>query len=195
MPPRVTFYSPFLSGFSWKYGGYRHIFSLCNVAITELFPWSTKVFPTNDMDFSSWDANIVSEGDISLRCGLIIKSTRARHGFLSTAIRIVCFIKNTNSVCDFKPANELYRPRTGLAGEVSAEILTIVNLDALDRNRYFLFQVAPHLSSRGWVDSVPDPLPLRISDSTGNRTRDLWICSQELWPLDKKGSQSIPYAQ
>jgi hypothetical protein len=31
------------------------------------------------------------------------------------------------------------------------------------------------------VDPVPDPLLLRKSGSAGNRTRDLWICSQELW--------------
>jgi hypothetical protein len=41
-------------------------------------------------------------------------------------------------------------------------------------------QVAPQLSLRGWVDPVPDPLLLRKSGSAGNRTRDLWICSQEL---------------
>jgi hypothetical protein len=34
------------------------------------------------------------------------------------------------------------------------------------------------------VDPVPDPLLLRKSGSAGNRSRDLWICSQELWPLD-----------
>jgi hypothetical protein len=30
------------------------------------------------------------------------------------------------------------------------------------------------------VDPVPDPLLLRKSGSAGNRTRDLWICNQEL---------------
>jgi hypothetical protein len=30
----------------------------------------------------------------------------------------------------------------------------------LDRSRYFV-EIAPQLSSRGWVDPVPDPLPLR----------------------------------
>jgi hypothetical protein len=29
-------------------------------------------------------------------------------------------------------------------------------LDFLDRSCYFLFQVAPQLYSRGWVDPVPD---------------------------------------
>jgi hypothetical protein len=40
----------------------------------------------------------------------------------------------------------------------------------LTRSRYFFFQVA-QLYSRGWVDTVPDPLLLRKSGSTGNRTR------------------------
>jgi hypothetical protein len=34
------------------------------------------------------------------------------------------------------------------------------------------------------VNPVPDPLLLRKSGSCGNRTRNLWICGQELWPLD-----------
>jgi hypothetical protein len=45
------------------------------------------------------------------------------------------------------------------------------NLSFLDRSRYFFFQVALQLHSRGWVDPVPDQLLLRKSDSTGNRTR------------------------
>jgi hypothetical protein len=36
------------------------------------------------------------------------------------------------------------------------------------------------------VDPVPDPLLLKESGSGGNRTRDLWVCSQELWPLDHR---------
>jgi hypothetical protein len=57
---------------------------------------------------------------------------------------------------------------------------TAININFLDRSRYFLFKVAPHLSSRGWVDPVPDPLLLRKSGSAGNRTRDLCVCSQEM---------------
>jgi hypothetical protein len=57
----------------------------------------------------------------------------------------------------------------------------------LGRSRYYFFQVAPQLYSRVWVDHVPDPLLLRKSGSAGNRTRDLWICSLELWPLDHRG--------
>jgi hypothetical protein len=43
------------------------------------------------------------------------------------------------------------------------------------------------MSSRGWVDPVPGPLRLKKSGSPGNRTQDLWICSQKLWPLDHRG--------
>jgi hypothetical protein len=44
-------------------------------------------------------------------------------------------------------------------------------LGFLDLSRYFFFQVAPQLYSRGSVDPVPDPLLLRISGSAENRTR------------------------
>jgi hypothetical protein len=47
------------------------------------------------------------------------------------------------------------------------------NLGFLDRSRYFFFQVAPQLYSRGRVDAVPDALLLRKSRSAGNRSRDL----------------------
>jgi hypothetical protein len=46
-------------------------------------------------------------------------------------------------------------------------------LGFLERGRYFFFQVAPQLYSRGRVDPVPDPLLLRKSGSAGNRTRTL----------------------
>jgi len=41
------------------------------------------------------------------------------------------------------------------------------------------------------VDPVPDPLLLRKSGSAGDRTRDLCICSQKLWPLDHRGGLLI----
>jgi hypothetical protein len=72
---------------------------------------------------------------------------------------------------------------------VSARIPTAVNIYFLDRSHYFL-QIAPRLSSRSWVNPVPDPILLRKPGSAGNRTRDLWICSQELWPLDHRGGLS-----
>jgi hypothetical protein len=59
------------------------------------------------------------------------------------------------------------------------------SLGFLDRS---LFHVAPQLYSRGCVDPVPDPLLLWKSSNAGNRTRGLWICSQELWPLDHRRS-------
>jgi hypothetical protein len=43
------------------------------------------------------------------------------------------------------------------------------------------------------VDPVPDPLLLTKSGNAGNRTRNLWICSQELRPLDHRGGQINDY--
>jgi hypothetical protein len=94
-------------------------------------------------------------------------------------------------------ANELYRPSNrrlsaklvptfavrGVAWSAQ-QIPTAVNLGFLDRSRYFFTQFTPQLSSRVWVDPVPDSLLLRKSGRAGNQTRDLWICNQKLWPLD-----------
>jgi len=41
------------------------------------------------------------------------------------------------------------------------------------------------------VDPVPDPLLLRKSGSAGDRTLDLCICSQKLWPLDHRGGHNV----
>jgi hypothetical protein len=72
-------------------------------------------------------------------------------------------------------------------GEVSrgrrGETSTADYLGFWDRSRFFFFQVAPQLSSWGWVDPVPEPLLPTTSRSAGNPTRDLCICSQELWSL------------
>jgi hypothetical protein len=65
-------------------------------------------------------------------------------------------------------------------------------LGFLDRSRYYFFQVAPQYYLRGWVDPVPDLL-LFFLIAPGNRTRDLRICSQELWPLDHRGGQAEIY--
>jgi hypothetical protein len=70
---------------------------------------------------------------------------------------------------------------------VSATDPHAVNLGFLDRSPYFSIQVVPQLSSWRWVDPVPDPLLLRKYGSARNPTRDLWICSQELWPVDHRG--------
>jgi hypothetical protein len=69
-------------------------------------------------------------------------------------------------------------------GEVSANFLRIEgcrmvsatdpygrNLSFLDGSGYFFFQVAPQFHSRDWTDPIPDPLLLRKSGSTRNRTR------------------------
>jgi hypothetical protein len=63
----------------------------------------------------------------------------------------------------------------------------------LDRSCYYFFQVAPQLYSRGSVNSVPEPLILWKSGSTGNRTWDLWIYNHELWPLDHRGDHEISH--
>jgi hypothetical protein len=81
-------------------------------------------------------------------------------------------------------ANELYRPNDcHLSGKLvptfadrGCHVVSVTNpygsnLDFLDRSRYFFFQVATQLYSRGWLDPVPDPLLLRKSGSVGNRTR------------------------
>jgi hypothetical protein len=66
---------------------------------------------------------------------------------------------------------------------------TVVNFSFIDRSLYFFFQVSPHLSSRGWVDPVPDPLLRRKFGSAVNRTHDLWVSCQELWTLDHRGDR------
>jgi hypothetical protein len=93
-------------------------------------------------------------------------------------------------------ANELYRPSDR---RMSAKLVPtfadggcrVVSetdphgriLGFLDRSRYYFLQVAPELYSR-------DPPLLTKSGSAGNRTRDLWICGQELWPIDHRGGRT-----
>jgi hypothetical protein len=90
--------------------------------------------------------------------------------------------------------------RLPLVSEVSANFLRIVSRDQcnrsplpysrfLGRRNYYFFQAAPQVYLRGRVDPIPDPLLLRKSGSAGNRTWDLWICGQGLWPLGHRGSQ------
>jgi hypothetical protein len=96
--------------------------------------------------------------------------------------------KKTYSVAFSPQANYTDRSNAA-AGEVmptfagrSAQLISsAVNLSFLDRSRHLFFPVAPQLSSRSRVDPVPDPLFLRKPDSAGNRTWNLWICSQKLW--------------
>jgi hypothetical protein len=107
---------------------------------------------------------------------------------------------NRNSVAWAESASEPYRPSDRRLSaklmptipERRCYVVTVTDpydrtLDFLHRSRYFFFQVAPQFCSRGWVDPVPDPQLLRKSGSAWNRTRDLWICSQGLWPLDHRG--------
>jgi hypothetical protein len=74
---------------------------------------------------------------------------------------------------------------------VSVTVQKVVNLDFLDRRSYYFFQVALQLSSRGWVDPVPNPLYLTKWGSAGNRNRDLWNCSEVLWPIDHRSGLFI----
>jgi hypothetical protein len=64
-------------------------------------------------------------------------------------------------------------------------------LGFLDRSGYCYFRLAPRLYSQGSLNPVPDPLLLIKSGSADNGPRDLWICSQELWPLDHRGDPEI----
>jgi hypothetical protein len=61
----------------------------------------------------------------------------------------------------------------------------------LDRSCYIFSSSSSVILSRAWVDPVSDPLLLIKSYSAGNRTRGLWICSQELWPLDDSGGRYL----
>jgi hypothetical protein len=45
---------------------------------------------------------------------------------------------------------------------------------------------------RDLVDPVTDLLLLKKSGSAGNRTQELWVCSQEVWSLDHRGGQPLP---
>jgi hypothetical protein len=62
-------------------------------------------------------------------------------------------------------------------------IPTADNLDFLDPEPLHFHSSS---SSVIWVYPVTESLFLRKSVSVGNRTRDLWICSQELWPIDHR---------
>jgi hypothetical protein len=95
------------------------------------------------------------------------------------AVARLWIVEKTNSVAE--SSSELYR-----TSDISLSAKLVSNsggwrvpcgqrdgpriLGFLDRNRYFFFQVAPHLYSRVWVDSVPDPLLPRKSGSAWNRT-------------------------
>jgi hypothetical protein len=56
------------------------------------------------------------------------------------------------------------------------------NLSFLDRSHYFFFQVVPQLYSWGWVDPVQTHY-FSENPVVPELNPDLWIYSQELWPL------------
>jgi hypothetical protein len=70
--------------------------------------------------------------------------------------------------------------RIGGCRMVSAAVPTAVNLSCLDRSRYFFFQVALHLSSPGLSGPLSKLTDTQKSGSAKNRTRNLWVCSQEV---------------
>jgi hypothetical protein len=100
-------------------------------------------------------------------------------------------------------ANELYRPSDrhlsaklvptiadrGVSRSQRAWSLTAVS-GLLDRSRYFFLQVAPQLSSRGWVGPVPDPLLVRKSGSAGNRARTSGSVARK---SDHKTTEEVPF--
>jgi hypothetical protein len=55
---------------------------------------------------------------------------------------------------------------------------TAVNLQFSRWKHYFFIKVAPHLSSWGWVDPVPDSPLLRKSGSAENGPRDFWSATR-----------------
>jgi hypothetical protein len=137
--------------------------------------WSFAIYPTFHDNFY---LNLFSE--CLILCFILKCSLHAFH-------------KNYKLFSRPESASELYRPndrsflskllptfadRGSHVGSVTDPYGLILGF--LDRSRYFFFQVAPQLYSRGSVDPVPDPLLLRKSGSVGNRTPDLWISSQEL---------------
>jgi hypothetical protein len=103
--------------------------------------------------------------------------------FIQTnSMALVC--KRTIPTERLMHASEVSANFCGLRGVTWSvqQIPTAVNLAFLDLELLLYIQIAPQLSPRGWVDPIPDPLL---------QTRNLWICSQELWPLDHRGSRSV----
>jgi hypothetical protein len=61
-------------------------------------------------------------------------------------------------------------------------------LGFLDRSHYFFLQVAPQL----YLSGPRSRLTTQKTWYCRKSNLDLWICSQELWPLDHRGGQSFP---
>jgi hypothetical protein len=83
-------------------------------------------------------------------------------------------IEKTNSVA-LVHQRTIPTERPPLVGEVvstSADRCRMVRAtDHHGRNRYYFFQAAPQLYSRGWVGPIPEPPLLRTCGSASNRTR------------------------
>jgi hypothetical protein len=120
--------------------------------------------------------------------------------------RVNCSYPHTHKYTPWTLVRKLTTPigRPPLVDEVSANVCRYGGIawsalriphgrqSQISRTKLLLFnQVAPHLSSRYWMDPIPDPLLLRKSGNAWNRTRDLWICSQEVWPLHHRGRSLV----
>jgi hypothetical protein len=94
--------------------------------------------------------------------------------------RAICLSSEVRTNATYKQtlwlesASELYRPSghhfsaklVPTFADRTCHVVSVTdpyghNLGFLDRSRYFFFQVAPQLYSRGWVDPIPHPPLLR----------------------------------
>jgi hypothetical protein len=108
------------------------------------------------------------------------------------------YASNKQTPCP-ESASELYRPNdrrlsTKLEPTFADRRCHVVSvtyfygriLGFLDRSRYFFFEVAPQRLSD------PRSGPTTSQEIWSNP--DLWICSQELWPLDHRGGQNLCFS-
>jgi hypothetical protein len=71
---------------------------------------------------------------------------------------------------------------------------TAINLSFLDWSRHFFFQVAPHLSSRGWVDPSQSRCYSENLVVPGIKPGTLGSAARD-WPVDHRGSPCCTYVQ
>jgi hypothetical protein len=116
---------------------------------------------------------------------ILCQLLRSRRYYYLQLLRICMEILNKNKRTPWtESASELYRPSDRhLSAKLvltfedrGSHVVSVTDpygriLGFLDRSPYFFFQVAPQLYSRGWVDTVPDPLLFRKSGIAGNLTR------------------------
>jgi hypothetical protein len=76
-----------------------------------------------------------------------------------------------------------FKPYLNSSSCVNGGIVVLENCIVVSHFGTFVFPSSPI-----WHVSI---LLLRKSGSAGNRTQELWICSQELWPLDHRGGQPV----